>query len=194
MSRNFLGGVAIVVILALTAVAVAEDVVHQNIPDAELLNQDGESVRFLSEVIGDKLAAITFTFTSCHTICPRLDGIFAKLQGQIADDLVEDTVLVTVSVDPVNDIPERLKAHSEMMKAGPGWSFITGEKERVNDLLKALEVFAPDILEHPPTVFVVDGRRGEWTRLSGFPSPDKIAELLGEYRQGRSEESKGVGR
>ena len=112
MSRNFLGGVAIVVILALTAVAVAEDVVHQNIPDAELLNQDGESVRFLSDVIGDKLAAITFTFTSCHTICPRLDAIFAKLQEQIADDLGEDTVLVTMSVDPVNDIPERLKALS----------------------------------------------------------------------------------
>lgn len=194
MIRNLFGGAAIVATLALPAIAGADDVVHQNIPDAQLLNQDGESVRFLSEVIGDKLAAITFTFTSCHTICPRLDGIFAKLQQQIADELGEDTVLVTVSVDPVNDIPERLKAHSEMMKAGPGWSFITGEKDRVNDLLKALEVFAPDILEHPPTVFVVDGRWGEWTRLSGFPSPDKIAELLEEYRQARSEELNGVGR
>lgn len=189
MYRNFPAGVVLVALLVSGPAALAdEDVVQQNIPNAELLNQEGESVHFLSEVVGDKLAAITFTFTSCRTICPRLDGIFVKLQQRIADDLGKDTVLVTVSVDPVNDIPERLKAHSQMLKALPGWSFLTGEQSRVTALLKALEVFAPNIMDHPPTVFVVDGRRGEWTRLSGFPSPDTIVEVMETYRQARAAE------
>jgi protein SCO1/2 len=94
-------------------------------------------------------------------------------------------MLVSVTVDPTNDIPERLKAHAEKLDAKPGWRFLTGDKETVNGLLKALEVYAPNILDHPPTVFVVDGSRGIWTRLNGFPSPEKIAEGLNQYRAAR---------
>jgi len=180
--------VSILVLLVLSAPVSGETFGVAGIPDTRLVNQDGEDVRFLTDVIGDRLAAVTFTFTTCHTICPRLDGIFRSLQEKIAVDLDRDTVLVTLSVDPANDIPERLKAHAEMLEARSGWSFLTGNKERVNDLLKALEVYTPDIYEHPPTVFVVDGRRTEWTRLSGFPSPDKLVEVLARYRQARSAE------
>ena len=76
---------------------------------------------------------------------------------------------------------------AEELDAKPGWTFLTGEKDTVNDLLKALEVYAPNIWDHPPTVFVVDGRRGVWTRLYGFPSPDKIVEVLDRYRAARGE-------
>ena len=44
--------------------------------DLELLDQDGKSRRFQSDVIGDRLVAITFTYTTCTTICPILDSIF----------------------------------------------------------------------------------------------------------------------
>jgi protein SCO1/2 len=164
------------------------NVVHPDVPDVELLDQDGEPGRFVSDRVGENLAAITFTFTNCTTICPVLDGIFKRLQAEITGDLGRDTVLLTVSVDPARDIPERLKLHAEKLGAEPGWSFLTGEKETVNGLLKALEVYAPDILDHPPTVFVVDGRRDVWTRLSGFPKPAKIVEVLDRYRTARSEE------
>lgn len=184
MSRALFAAAALLTLLA-PPPAISGGIEASRIPDTPLVNQDGEGVRFLSQAIGDRLAAITFTFTSCHTICPRLDGIFRGLQQRVAADLERDTVLLTLSVDPANDIPERLRAHAEALGAGPGWSFLTGDKQRVNDLLKALEVYAPDILDHPPTVFVVDGRRGVWTRLSGFPAPERIAEVLARERQAR---------
>ena len=160
-------------------------VVDVDVPDAELVDQDNHRVRFVSEVIGDRLAAVTFTFTNCTTICPVLDGIFLGVQSKIADDLGRDSILVSVTVDPTNDIPERLKAHAGRLDADPAWRFLTGDKDTVNSLLKALEVYAPNILDHPPTVFVVDGSRGVWTRLNGFPSPDKIAQILDQYRSAR---------
>lgn len=163
----------------------AADVTLEKIPDAPLVDQRGAGVRFLSEAIGDKLAAVTFTFTSCHTICPRLDGIFAGLQSRLGEHLGEDTVLLTLSVDPANDVPERLKTHAEKLRARPGWRFLTGDQQEVISLLKALEVFSPNIYDHPPTVFVVDGRRDAWTRLSGFPSPDTIASVIEQYRKQR---------
>lgn len=164
------------------------NVVDPDVPDVELLDQDGEPGRFVSDRVGENLAAITFTFTNCTTICPVLDGIFKRLQNELDGELGRDTVMLTVSVDPVNDIPERLKQHAERLQVKPGWSFLTGEKETVNRLLKALEVYAPNILDHPPTVFVVDGQRDVWTRLSGFPKPAKIVEVLDRYRTARAED------
>lgn len=161
--------------------------VELEVPDVELLDQTGQAARFVSERIGDNLAAVTFTFTHCTTICPILDGIFKRLQTEIADVLGVDTVLLTVSVDPVRDIPERLEMHAAKVQARPGWSFLTGDKQTVDDLLKALEVFAPNILDHPPTVFVVDGRSGEWSRLYGFPKPEEIVAVLDRYRAARGE-------
>ena len=178
-------------VLLVPGVGLAEqggsNVVDLDVPDVELLDQDGEPGKFVSNRIGDNIAAVTFTFTHCTTICPTLDGIFKRLQTDLAEDLGEDAVMLTLSVDPVNDIPERLKQRAGKLEARPGWTFLTGEKDRVNNLLRALEVYAPDITEHPPTVFVVDGRRGVWTRLTGFPTPAKIVEVMDGYRVARSE-------
>jgi len=180
-------GLTLVIAAAPSTAAAASNVVDLDVPDVELIDQDNHRGRFVSDVIGDRLAAITFTFTTCTTVCPVLDGIFLGLQDKIADDLGGDSILVSVSVDPTNDIPQRLKAHADELDAKPGWTFLTGEKDTVNDLLKALEVYAPNIWDHPPTVFVVDGRRGVWTRLYGFPSPDKIVDVLDGYRAARGD-------
>jgi len=192
MWKNMLSGLGLCVCFAafLTGAAGAEEiqsnVVDLDVPDATLVDQDGEPGKLLSDLIGENLAAMTFTFTHCTTVCPTLDGVFKRLQNDIGEDLGKDTVMLTVSVDPVTDIPERLKQRAEKLKAEPGWSFLTGEKSTVNDLLKALEVFAPDIKDHPPTVFVVDGRRDVWTRLSGFPTPAEIEKVIDGYRAARS--------
>ena len=62
------------------------------------------------------------------------------------------------------------------------WSVLTGDSGEVTRLLKALEVWAPDIEDHPPVVYVVDGHEGTWTRLSGFPKPDTILAVIDRYR------------
>jgi protein SCO1/2 len=165
----------------------APNVIDLDVPDVELLDQNGEPGQFVSNRIGENIAAVTFTFTHCTTICPTLDGIFKRLQDDLAEDLGRDAVMLTLSVDPVNDIPERLKQRAGKLEARPGWTFLTGEKDTVNNLLRALEVYTPNISEHPPTVFVVDGRRGVWTRLTGFPTPAKIVEVMDGYRAARSE-------
>jgi len=188
MTRSLTSLACCALLLASTARAeqAESNVVDLEVPDVELVDQHGEKDKFVSGIIGDRLAVITFTFSNCETVCPALHGIFGKLQNQIGEDLGKGTVLLTVSVDPTRDIPERLEHHAMHHKAKPGWSFLTGDKEDVNHLLKAVEVYSPDILDHPPTVFVVDGRRGVWTRLYGFPPPAKITEVLDSYRSQRA--------
>ncbi|MBI5443290.1 MAG: SCO family protein [Deltaproteobacteria bacterium] len=164
----------------------ARSVVRVNPPDLELVDQNGKKGRFLTDFLGDRATAVTFTYTTCTTICPVLDGIFQKLQDKIAHRLGRDLGLVTLSIDPVTDIPPRLKAHAVKLRARPGWTFLTGSRENMTKVLKSIDMYAVDILNHPPTVFIVDPKKGQWIRLNGFPSSKQIQELLEELRPGGS--------
>ena len=141
----------------------------------------------MSDFIGDRLAAVTFTYTTCTTACPILDGIFKQVQARLGDKLGKDVILVTLSIDPVTDIPQRLKAHAQKIEARPGWSFLTGKKQAVNRILKALEVYSSDIFNHPPTVFIVDGQQGLWTRVNGYPSTSKVMKELDRFNGARAQ-------
>ncbi len=160
--------------------------VRVQLNDLPLLDQDGKQQRFKSDVIGDKLVAITFTYTTCTTICPILDSIFVKLQDKLPGRLGKDIFLVTVSIDPVNDIPPRLKSYAGKLKAKPGWSFMTGNKVNVDKVLVGLDMFSADILNHTPSILVGDGRSGVWRRFYGFPSADKLLAALNELSAARS--------
>ncbi len=160
--------------------------VRVQLHDLPLLDQNGKQLLFKSDVIGDKLVAITFTYTTCTTICPILDSIFVKLQDKLPGRLGKDVFLVTVSIDPVNDIPPRLKAYAGKLKAKPGWSFLTGNKVNVDKVLTGLDMFSADILNHTPSMLVGDGKSGVWRRFYGFPSSDKLLAALNELSAARS--------
>ena len=148
------------------------------IPDVSLIDQDGRPVRFASELVKDRVVAINFVFTTCTTICPPMGAHFAKLRQLLGERAGQDVHLISVSVDPRTDTPERLKAWADRFGAGPGWTLVTGEPDEVVRLLKALGVYTPDIRDHSPLVLVGNAARGEWTRAYGLAPPAQIAELL----------------
>lgn len=160
-------------------------IVDITLHDLTVLDQDGKRMRFRSDAIGNHITAITFTYTNCTTICPVLDSIFVRLQDLLGQKLGSDVELITLSIDPTNDIPARLKQHAKKLKAKPGWIFLTGKKHDIDTILQGLDAYAPDIYNHPPTVFVGDGRKNVWKRLFGFPSAEKILNVIREFEDAR---------
>jgi len=148
--------------------------------DPELQDQAGRRVRFKSDVIADRLVVISFTYTTCTTICPILDSILVNLQGKLGSRLGKEVALITMSIDPVTDTPSRLMAYANKLKAQPGWTFLTGRKEDVDKVLVGLDMYSADILNHPPSILIGDGRLGVWKRYYGFPSADKVLSGLNE--------------
>ena len=154
------------------------NLVQVDVPDLVLSNQDGRQGKLVSDFIGERMVAFTFVYTTCTTVCPILDGIFRKVQGGLGDELGKDYALVTLTIDSVIDAPSRLKEHTEKLGVKNGWNFLTGDRDTVKRILKGLEVYTPDIANHPPTVFIVDGSRGTWFRLNGFPSSSLIEQTM----------------
>jgi protein SCO1/2 len=153
--------------------------------DRTLVNQDGEEVRFVSDVIGDRIVVMDFVYTTCTTVCPVLSAVFKQLQERLGEDLGEEVALVSVTVDPVRDTPERLKAYAARYDAGNGWVWLTGAKPTVDDVLNGVDAYSVSFEDHPAMVLVGDGRTGEWSRFFGFPSPDRIMEKVDALRDAR---------
>jgi protein SCO1/2 len=153
--------------------------------DRTLVDQDDRQVKFVSDVIGDRIVVMDFVFTSCTNVCPILSAVLSQVQQTLGDRLGDEVVMVSVTVDPIRDTPQRLKAYAAKHRAGAGWTWLTGPKPTVDDVLIGLGAYAVNFEDHPSMVLVGDGRSGEWSRFFGFPSPDRIMEQVDELQATR---------
>jgi protein SCO1/2 len=151
-----------------------------------VLDQDGREMAFVADAIGDRIVVMDFVYTTCTTICPVLSALFTQVQAKLGSDVVGNEVrLISMSVDPIRDTPQRLKAYSAKHRAGDGWLWLTGEKPAVDDVLTGLGAYTTNFEDHPTMVLIGDGRTGEWKRLFGFPNPDRIVQIVNDLLEQR---------
>lgn len=172
------------VLLALVApvraqqTATPQAIDRPEIPDIPVVTQDGREVQFYSDLVRGRTVAVNFIFTTCTTICPPLGLNFGRLRQQLGERAGRDLFLLSVSVDPGNDTPERLRAWSEKFGAGPGWTLVTGKPAEVTRLLKALGAFNADVRAHTPLILLGNDQTGRWTRTYGLAPPAELAKQL----------------
>ena len=154
--------------------------------DHVLVDQHGKEVKFVSDVIGDRIVVMDFIYTSCTTVCPVISAVFGQVQKKLGDQLGDEVVLVSVSVDPIRDTPKRLKAYATTHKAQPGWIWLTGKKRTMDEVLDGLGAYSPNFEDHPAMVLVGDGQNGQWSRFYGFPNPDRILEQVNALQAARN--------
>jgi cytochrome oxidase Cu insertion factor (SCO1/SenC/PrrC family) len=149
------------------------------IPDIRVYDQNGNRLNFYSDLIKSKTVAINFIFTTCTTICPPLTATFRRVQQDLAEHPLH-IELISISVDPTTDTPERLHDFAAKFKAGPGWTFVTGDKTEIDSLLRALGVAVADKNDHTPMVLIGSDATGYWTRTYGLSSPATLIKVMTE--------------
>jgi protein SCO1/2 len=147
------------------------------IPDAPVLDQNGKQLNFYSDLIKGKTVAINFVFTTCTTICPPLTATFRRVQQDAAARGLA-VQLISVSVDPTTDTPERLRDFAAKFKAEPGWTFVTGDRAQIDSVLQALGAAVSNKNDHTPMILIGNDASDYWTRAYGLTSPTKIVELI----------------
>lgn len=80
--------------------------------------------------LSGKVCIFSCFFTCCTTQCPALTGSMARLQSELKD--LTDLRLISLTVDPDHDTPDKLTAYSQTFGADPKrWLFLTGERANV---------------------------------------------------------------
>ena len=149
------------------------------IPDIPVRDQNGRRLKFYTDLVKDKTVAINFIFTTCTTICPSLTATFRRVQEDLATR-APDVQLISISVDPITDTPERLRDFATRFKAGPGWTFVTGDKADIDSLLVGLGAAAANASDHTPTILVSNDVTGYRTRTYGLSSPAALVKVVTE--------------
>ena len=147
------------------------------IPNTRIYDQNGKQLNFYDDLIKGKTVAINFVFTTCTASCPPLTATFSKVQ-QNASERKLDVKLISISVDPVVDTPERLRAFAEKYKVEPGWTFVTGDKAEIDSLLQALGAGITNKNDHTPMIMIGNDSVDYWTRAYGLSSPTTLVDLL----------------
>ena len=146
--------------------------------DVELINQDGQKMKFYSDVLKNKVVVINTFFTTCTSVCPPMNRNFEKVQEALGDRVGKDAFLVSISVDPTTDTPPRLKEYSARFHARPGWIFLTGKKENVDWALYKLGQYVEARDDHTTIIIIGNEPKGLWKKAFGLAKPDELVKIV----------------
>lgn len=156
--------------------------VAYSVPDLTFRDRHGRTIRVAELLAQNRPVMLNFIFTSCTAICPVMTATFAQVQAGLGDER-QKVQMVSVSIDPEHDTPERLTRYAQTYKAEDNWRFLTGTLDDSVALQRAFNVYRGDKMNHSPTAFIRVSPRLPWIRIDGFTT---ARDLINEYRQSQA--------
>jgi len=149
------------------------------IPSVRLTRDDAKVVSLPEEMNDGRPVVLNFIFTSCSSVCPLMSEVFAQFARRLGTDRSK-VHLMSISIDPEEDTPARLREYAQRFEAGPEWQHYTGSIEASLTVQRAFGVYRGDKMSHTAVTLLRAAPGGTWLRLDGFLTPD---DLLGQYRR-----------
>ncbi|MGG0836677.1 SCO family protein [Bacillus paralicheniformis] len=158
--RIFLAGI-LTVFLSSCGTSKIENSLNYDVQSFSFQNHDGKTVSL--ESLKGQVWVADFIFTNCKTICPPMTSHMAELQKQMEEENLQARI-VSFSVDPENDTPEKLKKFAANYPLNfQNWDFLTGysQEEIEKFALKSFKAIVKkpedeDQVIHQSSFYLVD--------------------------------------
>jgi protein SCO1/2 len=158
--------------------SVRRSMVDVTVAATPLVKQDGSKTTLAKELDGKKPVILAFIYTSCTTVCPVTSQILSRAQDLLGAEM-QNVRMLSISIDPEYDTPERLLAYSKKFGASAQWQHYTGTLVNSVAVQKAFGAYRGDKMNHVPLMFINGGGKKNWVQLEGFPSAEQV---LKEFR------------
>jgi protein SCO1/2 len=146
--------------------------------DVILVNQNGEKMRLYSDLLQGKVVIINSFFGTCQGSCLPMNRNLEKVQEALGDRVGKDVRIISISVDSTVDRPPVLKEYAKKLHAGPGWYFLTGDKENVDFALRKLGQFVTDKQDHLNIIIIGNERTGLWKKAFGLAQSEELVKVV----------------
>lgn len=178
MNKQLIGVIAIIILVVgfifwNNSKSDSDLVKIMDVPSFEMTNQYGE--KFTDRDMLGKVYLVEFFFTSCPTICPVM-----KQNLRIIEDSINDPKfgIVSITIDPKRDTPERLLEHYKQIQAkSPNWFMLTAERDYIQEVSKKFNIYLGDAkdeaknLDHSGQFALVDKQGKIRSRVNGHGIP-----------------------
>ncbi|AIO66581.1 SCO family protein [Burkholderia oklahomensis] len=146
------------------------------VPAVTLVRDDGKTVALKDELDDGRPVVLTFIYTTCTSICPVISQTLSQLKHELGAD--RDKVhIMSISIDPENDTPARLREYAAKFGAGPEWQHYTGTVAASVAAQKAFNVYRQDKMDHNPVLLLRAAPGKPWLRIDGFATADDLLHL-----------------
>jgi protein SCO1 len=145
-----------------------------------LLTQDNKRIRFYDDMVQGKIIIMNVMFTTCSMTCSPVTANLARVQQYLGDRVGNDIRMVSISLDPLNDTPERLQKYAIDHSVKPGWFFLTGKKENIDWVLYKIGSYIEEKEQHTNLLIIGNEQTGQWKKMYALASP---AEISAEVRK-----------
>ncbi|MBE0627694.1 MAG: SCO family protein [Burkholderiales bacterium] len=109
-----------------------------------LYTQHGKAVHFYDDLVKGKTVIINLMYSGCGEICPANSAELASLNQLLGQRMGRDVTMLSLSIDPLHDTPQRLKQYWEAFGSKPGWLFLTGSTRDIERLRRELGAYDLD--------------------------------------------------
>ena len=110
-------------------------------PKFDLVNQD--NIKINSETYKGKVYVLEFFFTTCPSICPKMNLSMLQIENTFFGN--PNFGIVSITIDPEHDTPAVLKAHRELLGVkSSNWNFLTGDKTYILICRTKVSIFMQD--------------------------------------------------
>jgi protein SCO1 len=157
---------------------------QQHLPNVPLITHDGKEVLFYDDLIKNKIVTLNFFYSNCNDICPTVTANLAEVQSLLGDQVGRQVFMYSFTLDPERDDVNAIKHYRDAFEAGPGWTFLTGKREHLEQLRKAIgfrvsnPIVDQDKEQHIGNVRYGNEPRMLWAACPGMAHPSFIAESI----------------
>ncbi|WP_375738278.1 SCO family protein [Pseudomonas boanensis] len=153
-------------------------------PNVILVTHEGRKVRFYDDLIRGKVVAFNMMYTECSGKCPTMTANLLRLQQLLGDRAGRSVFMYSITLQPLMDTAEVLRAYVEKHRIGVGWQFLTGEPEAVEAVRFSLGFYDinPEVdrnlSSHTGLVRVGNDNLERWTMAPALTEPMHILSTL----------------
>ena len=142
----------------------------RHIPDFSFTDQNGNILS--PDELKGKVVVLDFFFTTCPTICPRMNRNLVEVQNTFKNE--DNFGVASFSIMPETDTPEKLKEYAENYGiTNPNWHLMTGDKQDIYNLSNiGFNIFVDvENFEHSGDFALVDKNGFLRSRKDDFGNP-----------------------
>lgn len=147
----------------------------KKVPNFSFINQDGVTIS--NKDYEGKVYVVEFFFTTCPTICPRMNANLIQIQNTFKS--FDDFGVASFTINPDFDTQAVLKEYAEQYGVtNPNWHLMTGDKDAIYklsnegfNLYTAEEENAAGGFEHSGNFALIDKNGFIRSRMDNFGNP-----------------------
>ncbi len=147
----------------------------KKVPPFEFIDQNGDTIT--NKDYEGKVYVAEFFFTTCGSICPRMNRNLVQIQNTFSD--FENFGVASFTINPETDTPEVLKDYAKRYGiTNPNWHLMTGDQEQIYALANiGFNIYAgenPEVedgFEHSGNFALIDKNGFMRSRKDDFGNP-----------------------